>query len=312
MTQVVEAPAVERIVAVGGPFDIRLTLRPLWRGIGDPATRLAATEAWRATLTPDGPATLRLVVRGGGVEATAWGAGAGWAIETAPALLGADDDPSASSALAPHHPLVRELARRMAGLRIGRTGRVLEALVPAILEQKVTGQQASRAWRELLRRYGEPAPGPGAARGLRVPPTPATLAALPYFAFHPLGVEQRRADTIRRVAARAGWLEEATALPLDEAAARLRAIPGVGSWTAAEVAARALGDRDAVSVGDFHLPHLVCWALAGEPRGTDERMLDLLAPYAGQRGRVIRLLEASGIRAPAYGPRLAPRRIERE
>ncbi len=307
-----EVPALERIVTMTDPFDIRLTLRPLWRGIGDPAMRLAATEAWRATLTPEGPATVRVLAVAGGVQATAWGPGAGWAIDAAPALLGADDDPSASSALASHHPLVRELARRFAGLRIGRTGRVLEALVPTILEQKVTGQQASRAWRELLRRYGEPAPGPGAARGLRVPPAPATLAALPYFAFHPLGVEQRRADTIRRVATRAGWLEEATALPLDDASARLRAIPGVGSWTAAEVAARALGDPDAVSVGDFHLAHLVCWALAGEPRGTDERMLELLAPYAGERGRVIRLLEASGIRAPAYGPRLAPHRIERE
>jgi 3-methyladenine DNA glycosylase/8-oxoguanine DNA glycosylase len=84
---------------------------------------------------------------------------------------------------------------------------------------------------------------------------------------------------------------------------RLQAFPGVGPWTAAEVARIALGDADAVSVGDYHLPHLVGWALAGEARGTDERMLELLEPYRGQRGRVQLLLEASGLHAPRYGPR---------
>ncbi len=87
-------------------------------------------------------------------------------------------------------------------------------------------------------------------------------------------------------------------------------MPGIGPWTAAEVGVRALGDADAVSVGDFHLPNLVAYALAGEPRGNDARMLELLEPYRGQRARVMRLLELSGIRPPRYGPRLAPRRIE--
>jgi len=77
-----------------------------------------------------------------------------------------------------------------------------------------------------------------------------------------------------------------------------------------EVAVRALGDLDAVSVGDFHHKNLVSWALAGEPRGTDARMLELLAPYAGRRALVIRLLELSGLRPPRYGPRMAPRRIQ--
>jgi 3-methyladenine DNA glycosylase/8-oxoguanine DNA glycosylase len=66
----------------------------------------------------------------------------------------------------------------------------------------------------------------------------------------------------------------------------------------------ALGDPDAVSEGDFHLPNLVAWNLAGEPRGTDERMLQLLEPYRGQRGRVQRLLEAGGTGAPRFGPRM--------
>lgn len=186
---------------------------------------------------------------------------------------------------------------------------MLEALVPAILEQKVTGDEARRAWRTLIAKHGEPAPGPPAFR-LRLPPTARVLAALPYYAYHPFGVEQRRAELIRRVASRAAWFEATADLPIDMAHARLTSVPGIGPWTAAEVAVRALGDPDAVSVGDFHLPNLVAWALAREPRGDDARMLDLLEPWRGERARVVRLLELSGIQAPRYGPRLAPRRIE--
>jgi 3-methyladenine DNA glycosylase/8-oxoguanine DNA glycosylase len=144
---------------------------------------------------------------------------------------------------------------------------------------------------------------------MRLPPAPATLAGLPGYAYHPLGLERRRADAIRFAASRAVRVEECAYLPLAEAYARLQALPLVGPWTAAEVGLRALGDPDAVSVGDFHLAHAVCLALAGEPRGSDERMLELLAPYAGHRARVIRLIETAGIHAPRRGPRMAPRSI---
>ena len=304
-------------IEIAGPFDLREVLRPHLRGLGDPTMHLSASEAWRATRTPDGPTTLRLAVVGPGrVRAQAWGAGADWAITHSGSLVGADDDPLAAvEAIAPAiegSRLVRELTRRHPTvLRIGRTGRVMEALVPAILEQKVTGDEARRAWRYLVREYGEPAPGPGAALRLRVPPAPTTLAALPYFAFHPAGLEQRRADIVRRVTGRAAWLEEAASLSPAEAYGRLTAIPGIGSWTAAEVAFRALGDADAVSVGDFHLPHLVSWALAGERRSTDERMLALLEPFAPHRARIVRLLESSGAGPPRRGPRMTQRRIER-
>jgi 3-methyladenine DNA glycosylase/8-oxoguanine DNA glycosylase len=223
-----------------------------------------------------------------------------------PALLGLDQEAVAPGGA---HPTVGNLARRFAGVRIPRSAAVLESLVPAILEQKVIGEEARRAWFELVRRHGEAAPGPPEL-GLRLSPAAATLAALPYYAFHPLGVERRRAELVRRVAARAAWFEAIVDLPFPEAYARLTAVPGIGPWTAAEVGVRALGDVDAVSVGDFHLPNLVAFALAGEPRGTDARMLELLEPYRGQRARVIRWLELSGIRAPRYGPRLSLRRIE--
>ncbi len=293
-----------RTISLDRPLDLVRTVGINRRGLGDPTIRLGAAAVVRATRTTDGPATIHVRHTGDRLEAEAWGPGAERLLAELPGLVGLDDD---STVLRPTHPVIRDMARRLPGLRIGRTGNVMEALVPAIIEQKVTGSEAFRAWRLLVTRYGERAPGPC---DVWVPPPTDRIAALPYHAFHPLGVERRRADTIRRVTARAPRLAELPALPLRDAYRRMISLPGVGPWTAAEVALRALGDPDAVSIGDFHLPNLVSWVLAGEPRGDDTRMLELLEPYKGQRGRVVRWLEASGMRPPAYGPRLAPRRIE--
>jgi 3-methyladenine DNA glycosylase/8-oxoguanine DNA glycosylase len=207
-------------------------------------------------------------------------------------------------------PRLDRLARRLAGVRLTRTEAVLDALVPAILEQKVTGFEARRAWQGLVRAYGTPAPGPPAlVAGMRVAPDPRVLASLPYYAFHRFGIEQRRADVIRRVTAEADRLERIVELPLPEATARLLRIPGVGPWTAAEVTVRALGDPDAVSVGDFHLPGIVVYALTGEPNGDDARMLELLEPFRGRRALVVRCIELGGPFRPRRGPRMSPRSI---
>ncbi len=291
---------------VAGPLDLRRTLAPLGRGPGDRTIRFAPGRAWRATRMADGPASMAIAQVGDEVVVEAWGPGADGALDAVPELLGLTGAPEATPWA---HPLLAQLARRFPGVRIPRSRAVLEALIPAILEQKVIGQEARRAWLGLVRVYGEPAPGP-AEWGLRLPPHPATLAVLPYYTFHPFGVERRRADLIRRVAARAAWFEATVDLPFAEGYSRLTAVPGIGPWTAAEVGVRALGDPDAVSVGDFHLPHLVAFALAGEPRATDARMLELLEPYRGRRALAVRLLELSGIAAPRRGPRLAIRRIQ--
>jgi 3-methyladenine DNA glycosylase/8-oxoguanine DNA glycosylase len=291
---------------VDGPLDLHRTLAPLGRGPSDRTFRFAAGKALRATRTLDGPAALQISISDGEALAEAWGPGADRALAGVPDLLGLTAVPEP---LVRAHPMVTHLARRFPGVRIPRSRAVLESLVPAILEQKVIGQEARRAYVSLIRVYGEPAPGPPEL-GLRLPPSPATLAGIPYYDFHPFGVERRRADLMRRVASRAAWFEQGVDLPIPEAYARLTAVPGIGPWTAAEVGVRALGDPDAVSIGDFHLPNLVAFALAGEPRGTDARMLELLEPYRGQRARVVRLLELSGIRPPRYGPHLSFRRIE--
>jgi 3-methyladenine DNA glycosylase/8-oxoguanine DNA glycosylase len=299
---------VRRSLTLPGPVSLRLTLWRLPHGALDPAVRVSGTEAWRATRTAEGPAAVHLRIEAGRVEAEAAGSGAEAALEALPGLLGVDDRPEE---FVPRHPTLAALARRLAGLRLGRTGAVLEALVPAVLEQKVPGVQARGAHAALLRTAGEPAPSLHGGPRLLVPPSPERLAALPYHAFHPLGVERRRAEVIREVARHAARLEATAALPPADAGRILRALPGVGAWTAAEVAATAYGDPDAVSVGDFHLPHLVSWALAGEPRGDDARMLELLEPFRGQRQRVIRLIEAANVRPPRFGPRLRLQPIAR-
>ncbi len=286
-------------IRVEVPLDLPLTLAPVAHGHGDPTIRIAPRQAWRATRTPDGPATLQLLRGTDCVEARAWGPGAAWALRQAPALIGLEDDPAA---FAPTAEPLAGLVRRFPGLRLPRSGRVMEALLPAILEQRITGIEARRVWRALLREHGDPAPGPGAAAGMRVVPTNEALRAIPSFTWHRLGLERRRGTLVARVAAEGDRLEA----DRPRVRARLAAIPGIGPWTLAEVARVAWGDPDAISIGDYHIPSLVAWALAGEPRADDGRMLELLEPFVGQRGRVQRLLEVSGIRMPRYGPRMTP------
>lgn len=291
-----------RTIHLDGPIDLAMTLFPLRRGHHDPTTRIAAGHVVRATRTPDGPAVLEL--RAGGpdrVHADAVGPGATHALEIdAPGLVGVDDD---ASGFEPHDDVLRDLWRRHRGVRLTRAS-VNPVLVAAILEQKVTGYEARRAWRGLVHATSEPAPG---ASGLWLPPDADRVATTSYFVFHRFGVERRRADIVRTVCSRARRIE-ALRGP-EQLQGWLRTLPGIGAWTAAETARLALGDPDAVSVGDFHLPNLVAWTLAGEARGDDVRMLELLEPYRGQRGRVQCLLEAGGARAPAYGPRTEVRSI---
>ncbi|MFP5319017.1 MAG: DNA-3-methyladenine glycosylase family protein [Acidimicrobiia bacterium] len=286
------------------PVDLGLTLFPVRRGRLDPTMRLTPGEAWRATRTPEGPATTRLVARGSTVTVRAWGPGAGWALAAARDLVGASDD---DRGFTPHDPVVDGLRLRFRGLRLCRTNAVAEAIVPAILEQKVIGLEARRSYAALVRRLGEPAPGP--LPGLLLPPDPAVLARTPTWVFHRCNIERKRADTIRLAASYASRLDETAGLPPHAAYRRITALPGVGAWTAAEVGMVAFGDADAVSVGDYHLPHHVAWALAGEPRADDARMLELLEPYRGHRGRVVRLIMAGGPSPPRYGPRLPLKQI---
>ncbi|MEV7523995.1 DNA-3-methyladenine glycosylase 2 family protein [Streptomyces sp. NPDC091371] len=297
--------AKPRVWTPEGPLDLGLTLGPLRRGPADPTFRTTPDgSVWKASQTPQGPATLRVSRTGTGeVHAQAWGPGTDWMLEQLPALLGSGDDPAA---FVPRHRLLHASHRRRPGLRLTRTGMVMESLIPVVLEQKVTTDEAYRAWRRLVRQYGEPAPGPDAVRALDlyVMPTPRTWALIPSWDWHKAGVDAKRSTTILRAARVAARLEEAAAMELPQAAARLEAVPGIGPWTSAETLQRSNGDPDAVTTGDLHLPGIVGYALAGDRDADDAVMLELLAPYAGQRHRAARLILLAGHTPPRRTPRM--------
>lgn len=286
----------------GRPLDLALTLASIG---GTPSLRINASEVWRATLTPDGPATVHLVQSEAGVDVEAWGPGATWAAARAGALCGEQDD---DAGFVPQHPFLAQVHKRNPGVRMPKTSAVFEALVPAVLGQKVTGIESRRSYERLVEALGEPAPGPVR---LTVPPAARVLARTPYWTFHTFGIERRRAEVIIGAARSAGRLEETVSMDIASAYGRFQAFPGIGPWTAALVASTALGDPDAVPVGDYNLPHSVGFALEGTPRSTDERMLELLEPYRGHRARVLRLIAIAGITAPRFGPRLPLRDFAR-
>jgi hypothetical protein len=283
------------------PTDLRQTLSPLRRGRADRTMRFSGQEVLRATRTPDGPGTELLRRIGESIEVRAWGPGADWLCERAPVLVGGGEDhsefPDVSADVTSWH-------RQFPGLRTPCTQAVWESLIATVLEQKVTGIEARDSFGALLRVANEPAPGPFAHLRLLLPLDPAVVQGWPSHIFHAANVERKRSDVIRTAAGYAHRLAEIAEMPLSDGTARLAKLPGIGVWSVAEIAQTALGDADAVSVGDYHLKNWVSWALAGEPRGTDERMLELLEPFRPFRGRVVRLIGMAGIRPPRYGPRL--------
>ena len=293
----------ERTVPLPFPIDVRRTLYGVRRGRHDATCRFGADGLWRASRTPAGPVTLRLQPDTDRVIATAWGDGAEAALDAVPSLVGCHDD---DDGFDPDHPVIARLWRDFRQVRVPRSGSISETLINVVLEQRVTTFEARRSQSQLNAKWGEDAPGP---IDLRLPPDPEVLAGVAYYDLHVLGVEKKRADTVRRVAANARRLDALALLPAPEAHQRLLAMPGVGAWSAAEVAMVALGDADAVPVGDANLPSTVTYALTGTAVDDDDAMLDALEPFAGQRGRVIRLIGAGSIQAPRKAPRYAPRDI---
>lgn len=292
-----------RRVVFDGPASPALTLAPLRRGGGDPCFVTAADGAiWRTSLPPSGPVTARITrAATDAVDVEAWGPGAAEFLDGAPVLLGVDDD---ATGFAPQEPTLAAAHRRVPHLRLGRTGRVLEALIPAVLEQRVYGMDAFRAWRLLVTKYGSPAPGPAPAQ-MRVPPSAQVWRRIPSWELHRANVDPARARTLVLCAQRADSLERLSARPPEQARTAMMSLPGVGVWTAAETAQRAWGDPDALSVGDYHLAKTVGWSLLGHPID-DPEMLDLLEPVRPHRHRAVRALLASGLaRNPRFGARQA-------
>lgn len=301
------APAAERLWRPSWPCPVDVVLRPGRRGAGDPTFRTDADGAiWRGLRTPEGVVTLRLqsLAYAGQVHAMAWGPGATWVLDQLPAMLGAEDDPDGFE---PRHRLIADAHRRHPHWRVARSGLVMESLVPAIVEQKVTGQEAFAGFRMLVRRFGEHAPGPGAEKDLWLQPSPEQLRMIPSWEWLRLHIDPARSRTLVRAAEVAAGLERTRGLDPAEVDRRLRSVPGIGVWTSAEVRFRAHGDADAVSFGDYHIAKNVGWALTGQAVD-DDGMAELLEPYRPHRHRVQRLVELARLGPPRRGPRMAPRR----
>lgn len=294
---------VETQLRAGFAPNLNAMLRPMQRGRGDPTLRFDAGAVWRTAATPDGPVTHRLMVAGDGVLSTCWGAGARWMTERAGDLVGTADQ-SWAEFDPPPGPIADLWHTHRGTWRVPRGHNVWESVVAAVLEQKVTGLEAKRAWAALTRDFGDPAPGPAPA-GMRVLPTPTTVRRVPSWWWRRHAVDRARSDTIMRLAAIPHVLHRLPGEDLVEARRLLTSVRGVGAWTYAEVAQRALGDADAVSVGDFHLAGDVVYALTGSLTGDDEQMLNLLRPYEGHRYRAVRMIELARVHRPRRGPRLA-------
>jgi 3-methyladenine DNA glycosylase/8-oxoguanine DNA glycosylase len=239
------------------------------------------------------------------VDCEIWGGGAAEFAETVPALLGADDDPAG---FAPEEPTIAAAHRRAPHFRIGRTSRVLEALIPAVIEQRVAGADAFRSWRVLVTKFGAPPPGPAPPR-MRIPPAAEVWRRIPSWEYHRANVDPRRARTVVGCAQRGASLERLEQRSAQGAREALTSLPGVGVWTAAETTQRAFGDADALSIGDYHLAKVIGWSLLGRPID-DAAMVALLEPLRPHRYRAVRLLEISGLaRNPRFGSRQAIRKL---
>lgn len=300
------AAMLHRTIETRAPVDPVVSLAPQAAGRGDPAFLFLDTEARIALRLPTGPATIRFSGRGRRIEAEAWGPGAEQALDRAPRIVGAEDDPRRFH---PEHPIVERLARRHPFVRITWSCALTDVLIRTAVAQRVTGKEAKRSYQRLATDLGEPAPGPG---GLLLPPDPEVLRSMPYYEFHPYGIEASRAMRIRSIASRAEALDRTAARFWDDAVYTMAHTPGVGPWSVGIAGTTAIGWPDAVPIGDYNLPNQVAYALAAEPRADDDRMLELLEPYRAQRqrGRVVRLIQAGTRHAPRYGPRRPIRNIE--
>ena len=271
------------------------------QGRYDPTFAVSDGCIWRATLTPDGPGTVCIEQPlSQQPHCVTYGPGGEWLAARSLGLLGACD---VVPEIQPVHEVVSAAQKKFGALRLGRSLTPYHELLPAVLGQRVTAVEALRQWRELVRDFGEPAPGPLST--LRLPPTPDSLQNLPYYALHKYGIERQRATTLQQVARHGSWLvnTDFAAMSAPEATSSLQRIQGVGIWTSSVAGGLAFGDADALQVGDFHVKNTAAWALRRQIRGTDEEMVRDMAPYAGNRHRVMRWLELAGHRAPSRGAR---------
>ncbi len=166
-------------------------------------------------------------------------------------LFDLDADPAVIDAALSADPRLRPLVAARPGLRVPGAFDGFEIAVRAIIGQQISVTAARTIAGRIAARLGEPLPA--AVGGLRVAfPRPEALASAE---FDGLGMPASRGTTLVSLARAAcdGRLDLAPEADRDEVRTALLAIPGIGPWTAAYVAMRALGDADALPASDLVL-----------------------------------------------------------
>lgn len=251
---------------------------------------------WWSTHTPVGVGLLAFRVAGDTLRADAWGQGAEWMVDRFGSLIGDRDETAAD--FRSDHPFVRQALQKVGTPALGASGCWYEALATAAIGQRVVSADARTSRLRLAWRFGDSSLG----GPLPAFPDPQALLRIADHEFHRAGIERSRARVLRVAAKHSTRLEGLSGADPRDADDWLQRLPGVGPWTAALTTAAAAGDPDAVPVGDLHIPRMVVYALSGEPDGDDERMLELLEPFAGHRQRVVRLVKHLRIGPPRHRP----------
>ena len=205
------------------------------------------------------------------------------------------------------HPFLERISREKKGIHLGQSTHLGMDLIKTTFQQLIEWRDAATIWRRWILQAGTRIPG----TDLYCPPAYSEVNHHTLDLLHGCGLSRKRAALVREIARLGprldGWASESAST----IRRRLMSIRGIGAWTTEHCLGFSFNEDDVVVTGDFQLPHTVAWALAGQARGSDQRMLELLEPWAGRRWHVLRLIFASDIRAPRRGPRLNPGRPSR-
>jgi 3-methyladenine DNA glycosylase/8-oxoguanine DNA glycosylase len=222
------------------------------------------------------------------------------AIERMRRALGVDLD------LKPFHdrfrddPLIGPSVRRNPHKRPFGRPDPFEALTWAICEQLIEYERAAAIQRRLIARFGRRCH----ATGMRDAPTAQALAGQAPALFESFDLSAGRSLALHRAAREVSRGRVDLSDPDHERGwARLRAIPGIGSWTVQVLALTGQGRLDQLPAGDLKfLKFLGRLQSGGDPRAraTEQEVADFFAPYAPYSGLAgLHALAAGGVKAPA-------------
>ncbi len=244
--------------------------------------------------------------------------------------LGVDEDLRAFHRRFVRDPLIGASVRRRPWLRVRRRPEPWEALAWAVCEQLIEFDRAAAIERGIVRRLGRTWPdgqaaeragetrtaarrsgaGEGRSGALRDVPTPAALAGVAPALLQSLDLGGARARTLVRVAREVARGRIDLDSPEHERTwQRLRAIPGIGSWTVEMLALHGQGRHDQVPAGDIGLLKLVGRALSGgnpHTRAQEHDVRAFFAPYGEWAGLAMAHMMSTIPRdaaAAARGPR---------